>query len=765
MADRIVLAFSGGLDTSWCVPWLKERHGADIVTVCADVGGLGADAANELAERSRVLGAVEHVHLDARRRFFDEVLRFLIMGNVLRGNLYPLCVGAERTLQAQEVARVAKELEATSIAHGCTAAGNDQVRFEVALSTLAPELTVLAPIRDEAPSRADELEFLEERDLPIPGHGAEYSVNSGLWGVTIGGRETTGTTETLPEDAWVRTRGAFDSPLPPTTHRIGFEKGQPCSLDGELYDPVTLIETVDELAASHGIGRGIHLGDTVLGAKGRVAFEAPAATALITAHRELEKLTLTATQARVNRELAATYGDLVHEGRLLEPACPRHRGRADQQSAAGLRRGADSLPDGFGLRRGRLVTILTSRRLLVGLRRARERLESRRRARLHAPGRTPLAAAPSRRLDGGGEREMKPLVLDKIASVTSNCRLAREVRVGTDLPCREGDVVAVRVLTRKATYDQLELTTGRFSQLKPGDVVAGALGHRRALRGYAGHVPKELVPGDTVQILNLGGVLGICESANPEVGRPFDCEVLGQVLHFPHVAQRVGVPANIAQGLPTPDEPLACDVPVVAVVGTAMNAGKTYACVSLIQELTRRRLRVAAAKATGVSLRRDILAMEDAGAFASRVFTDLGVVTTTESSAPGLTRCMLNQLARKSPDVIVLELGDGLLGRYGVNAILADEGLRRALTCVVLSAQDPVGAWGGWQLLRERYGIDVDLITGPATDNRAGTELIHGLVGCPGRNARTEAEEMAEEILRSLGMGDTGGAGSPETES
>lgn len=321
MTDTVVLAFSGGLDTSWCVPWIREERGAEVVTVTVDVGGLDDAARRELEARSIALGASRHVLVDARERFFDETLRFLVMGNVLRGGVYPLCVGAERGLQAREVARCARELGAGAVAHGCTAAGNDQVRFEVALRVLAPDLEILAPIRDLAPSREEELEALRVRGLPVPAGDAAYSVNSGLWGTTIGGRETTGTEAAIPEEAWIRTRGAFESPSPPAVHVLGFQSGVPVSFDGALLEPVPLLETVDRAAAAHGIGRGIHLGETLMGLKGRVAFEAPAAAVLITAHRELEKLVLTGHQLRVKDTVARTYGELVHAGRHPDPAC------------------------------------------------------------------------------------------------------------------------------------------------------------------------------------------------------------------------------------------------------------------------------------------------------------------------------------------------------------------------------------------------------------------------------------------------------------
>lgn len=321
MSDAIVLAFSGGLDTSFCIPWLAETLGRPVVTVTVDTGGLDAEDARELEARARALGAVDHELVDGRDAFFEKVLRFLVLGNVRRGQVYPLCVGAERVIQAQEVARAAGRLGTRIVAHGCTAAGNDQVRFEVALRTIDARLEILAPVRDEPRPRAEQVSFLQERGLPVPPFGAAYSVNRGLWGVTIGGQETLGSVEPLPESAWVLSRGAFDAQLPPARHTIGFEQGIPVSVDGEALAPVALIERVEALAAPYGIGRGIHLGETILGIKGRVAFEAPAAEVLINAHRELEKLTLTGRQIRVKETVAAVYGDLVHEGQHLDPVC------------------------------------------------------------------------------------------------------------------------------------------------------------------------------------------------------------------------------------------------------------------------------------------------------------------------------------------------------------------------------------------------------------------------------------------------------------
>lgn len=317
----VILAFSGGLDTSFCVPWLQETYGRPVVTVCINTGGLDAAAARDLEERAMALGAQEHVLVEARQQFFDRVIRYLIAGNVRRGQLYPLCVGAERGIQATLLAEIATERGSDTVAHGCTAAGNDQVRFEVALRTINPGLEVLAPVRDQSFVRAEQVSYLEDNGYPVPGKSSDYSINRGLWGVSIGGKETLDSFGSIPEDAWVLSPGAMDDPQQPENHTIGFDHGIPVSIDGDALSPVDLIEKLERIAGPFGIGRGVHLGDTVLGTKGRVAFEAPAAEVLLTAHRELEKLTLSALQIRIKDSVAASYGDFVHEGKQLDAVC------------------------------------------------------------------------------------------------------------------------------------------------------------------------------------------------------------------------------------------------------------------------------------------------------------------------------------------------------------------------------------------------------------------------------------------------------------
>lgn len=346
---------------------------------------------------------------------------------------------------------------------------------------------------------------------------------------------------------------------------------------------------------------------------------------------------------------------------------------------------------------------------------------------------------------------MRTVFVDKVASVAQHSKLGHELRVSGDIACEEGVLLAVRVLNNKSRYNQLELASGRMATVNQGDIVVGALGHRKALRGYSGHLPEALDVGSIVQILNIGGVLGICDSANPDVGAPFDCEVLGTVLHFPYLAERIGVPARAGAGKLDAGSVLDVRaVPVVALAGTCMDSGKTAAACAIIGRLRHRGLHIAACKATGVSLRRDILAMEDAGAAETMIFSDLGVVTTTAENGPALTRSLLTTLAKHQPDVIVLELGDGLLGAYGVEAILTDAAIRASFTAVVLCANDPVAAWGGCKLLREQYGIEPAVVTGPATDNAVGIDQIAARTSVPAINALTSGSALGDLIARAL---------------
>jgi len=349
---------------------------------------------------------------------------------------------------------------------------------------------------------------------------------------------------------------------------------------------------------------------------------------------------------------------------------------------------------------------------------------------------------------------MRSVVVDKIASVALAADLGQEIRVSEEIPCEEGGLIAVEVLNNKSRYNTLELTSGRMAEVKRGDVIVGALGHRKALFGYSGHLPTQLQPGDVVQLLNLGGVIGICDSINPSHGEPFDCRVLGCVLDFPFLGQRVGVPARVA------NEPLKLDVPlethgvpIVAIAGTCMNSGKTAAACAIVSRFRHNGIVVDAFKSTGVALRRDILAMEDSGARHVAMFSDFGICATTSKNAPALTRSLLNELAAEKPDAIVFELGDGLLGAYGVEAILRDKEIVDVITSLVLCANDPVGAWGGAKLLREEFGIEPTVISGPATDNQVGIDIIRERSSVAAINAMTNSAELGDLLQSSIGLG------------
>ena len=351
---------------------------------------------------------------------------------------------------------------------------------------------------------------------------------------------------------------------------------------------------------------------------------------------------------------------------------------------------------------------------------------------------------------------MRSVIADKLSSVASGLDLGREIRVGDHIPSEEGVIMAVEVLNEKSSYNRLELASGRMARVRSGDVVVGALGHRKALFGYSGHVPESVKPGDVLQLLNIGGVLGVCDSINATMGPPFDARVLGVVLEFPYLGERVGVPARVGGESLSSGESGELNlggVPVVAVAGTCMNSGKTAAACAIIGRLRHEGYVVDAFKATGVSLRRDILAMEDAGARNTAIFTDFGVVSTAPENAPALVRAMLRRMAAAGPDLILFELGDGILGAYGVEAILADEGIRSSLSCLLLCASDPVAAWGGARLLKEEHGIDVAAVTGPATDNQVGLDILAQRIGVPGYNAIIQSAELGEFVARNVSLG------------
>lgn len=316
--EKVVLAYSGGLDTSYCIPYLREKRGYDVVSVTVDTGGFAPGELAEIEERARSLGVAEHHTVDARARVFDRYVSYLIKGNVLRGAVYPLSVAAERVAQAEAVAEIARKVGAAAVAHGSTGAGNDQVRFDVAFSVLLPGLPVITPIRDENLSRDEEYRFLESRGAAIEKKVRRYSINQGLWGTTIGGGETHDPWAEIPRSVYEEAAGGERAPGEEEV-AIGFEKGLPVSLAGVRKSGIDLVRELSAAARRHRVGFGIHIGDTVLGLKGRIAFEAGAAIVCIHAHRELEKITLTAWQRFWKDHLADFYGKLLHEGHAFEP--------------------------------------------------------------------------------------------------------------------------------------------------------------------------------------------------------------------------------------------------------------------------------------------------------------------------------------------------------------------------------------------------------------------------------------------------------------
>jgi hypothetical protein len=340
--------------------------------------------------------------------------------------------------------------------------------------------------------------------------------------------------------------------------------------------------------------------------------------------------------------------------------------------------------------------------------------------------------------------------LDRIASSTRNAALAPEVIVGDDIIAKEGYVLAVRILADKSTYNTIEDVTGRMLSLREGDLLAGTLGSRRALRGYAGVVPDQISVGDTIDVLNLGGILGRCTSANPDLGRPFEAEVLGAILAFPELGDRVGRPAHIRDHAVPPAETLECVIPVVYVAGTCMNAGKTVAATELVRGLTRSGFRVAAAKLTGVSLMRDALSMVDAGAMSALTFNDVGVASTHPGVTVATAKGIFNRLASLKPDVIVAELGDGILGEYGVQDILQDPELTDVGAAYIMAAPDPVACWGAAELMRSQFALPITVITGPATDNEVGLAYVHTGLGLPAHNARRDAAGLVAVVRSSL---------------
>lgn len=314
---KIILAFSGGLDTTFCLIWLQKNLKADVITATVNTGGFKSSELAEIRKRALRLGAVKHYNLDGRDEVFKRFAIPLIQGSVLRGRVYPLSVSAERVLQAELVARLAKTTGADGVAHGSTGAGNDQVRFDAVFQVLLPRTTVHTPIRDLGWSRQKESDYLAEHGVKFPAKKTAYSINSGLWGTTVGGGETHDPWAEVPDSAYPTAIGKTARHGKDVV--ISFKKGVPMALDGKKMGGVALVQAVDALGKSFGVGRGIHMGDTILGIKGRIGFEAPAPLILIAAHVELEKLVLTRWQSFWKNHLAEFYGQMLHEGLYFDP--------------------------------------------------------------------------------------------------------------------------------------------------------------------------------------------------------------------------------------------------------------------------------------------------------------------------------------------------------------------------------------------------------------------------------------------------------------
>jgi argininosuccinate synthase len=317
--QKIVLAYSGGLDTSFCIPYLKEKYKTEVHAITVDCIGLDSQEIDELKTKALAHGADHFDCLDGTDMLYERIIRPLIMGNVLKDRTYPLSVGSERFVQALLIAEYAFSVGADAVAHGSTGAGNDQIRFDVALRTLAPGLEIITPIRDEQLTRTDTTTFLKERGFDVPQKTTDYSVNRGIWGTTVGGKETTVSDQALPMHAWPELPVPHEMNDQPEEVAIRFENGLPTHINEVAMKPLALLKELRNIGIQHGIGRGMHLGDTILGFKGRVGFEAPVATLVYAAHRELEKLTLSKWQRHFKDHLADQYGLMLHEGLYFDP--------------------------------------------------------------------------------------------------------------------------------------------------------------------------------------------------------------------------------------------------------------------------------------------------------------------------------------------------------------------------------------------------------------------------------------------------------------
>ncbi|MGI9549553.1 MAG: argininosuccinate synthase [Aurantibacter sp.] len=311
---KLVLAYSGGLDTSYCAKYLSKEKGFEVHAVSVNTGGFSEEEIDNIKEKALQLGATSYSSIDAVRTFYEKVVKYLIFGNVLKNNTYPLSVSAERIVQAIEIVNHAKKIGAEYIAHGSTGAGNDQVRFDMIFQIIAPEIEIVTPIRDNKLAREAEIEYLKQNGVDFSWEKAKYSINRGLWGTSVGGEETLTSEKPLPDSAYPSQLTAQE----PKEIKLTFEKGQLIALDGKKDNPINNIEKLHAVASRYAIGRDIHVGDTIIGIKGRVGFEAPAPMIIIKAHHLLEKHTLSKWQQFQKEQLGNFYGMLLHEGNYLD---------------------------------------------------------------------------------------------------------------------------------------------------------------------------------------------------------------------------------------------------------------------------------------------------------------------------------------------------------------------------------------------------------------------------------------------------------------
>src|SRR6188508_1083391 len=313
---RVVLGFSGGLDSTYCVKYLTEEKGYEVHSIIVNTGGFIEDELKKIEEHAYKLGVKTHTTVDAVKGYYDRIIKYLIYGNVLKNNTYPLSVSAERLSQALHIAEHAKKLNADAVAHGSTGAGNDQVRFDMIFHIMIPGVEIITPIRDLKLSRDQEIEYLKNKGVGMNFNKAVYSINKGLWGTSIGGKETLSSKGMLPEEAWPTQVTESES----RNLELGFERGELVKVDGnEFSHPSEAIQHVQTIAGPFGIGRDVHVGDTIIGIKGRVGFEAAAPVLIIKAHHALEKHVLTKWQLNWKDQLALFYGNWLHEGQILDP--------------------------------------------------------------------------------------------------------------------------------------------------------------------------------------------------------------------------------------------------------------------------------------------------------------------------------------------------------------------------------------------------------------------------------------------------------------